>query len=174
MSFAFFISLCIGAVSGLIEPIPLPNSLEECINFKVDLNKGSGVPLHVIQNLCLGKFIAFETPHSWARNLTDEEQNYMKSLHRKIISESEVSNSHRVRRATLFPKRIRREIRAAPFKHWEDYKQAVRRLKFQEVNITYFRNSNPPRVLSLRRLYSIIFSGFCVVPPGEAQLSNNQ
>ena len=80
--------------------------------------------------------MTFETPHSWVRNLTNEEHNYVKSLHRKIISESEgpFHSRHRFKRDTLFPKRIRREVRAAPFKQWDDYRQAVRRLKFQEVN----------------------------------------
>ncbi|VDI54710.1 Hypothetical predicted protein [Mytilus galloprovincialis] len=134
MQFVFFVvSLYIGATSGLIEPIPLPSSLEECINYKVDLNKGSGVPLHVIQNLCLSKFMSFETPHSWARNVTTEEQNYMRSLIRKVISETERSGRHRFKRNVLIPQRIRREIRAAPFKQWDDYAKAVRRLKFEEI-----------------------------------------
>jgi hypothetical protein len=39
----FVVCLCIGTALGLIEPIPLPASLENCINNKVDLNNGSGL-----------------------------------------------------------------------------------------------------------------------------------
>ena len=133
----FVVCLCIGTALGLIEPIPLPASLENCINNKVDLNNGSGLPLHLIQTRCLSKYILYETPHNWARNLTAEEETYIQSLLRKVIAESEysITSGHRWKREAKMQKRYRCEIRSGSYKHWDDYAKAVRRLKYKEVRI---------------------------------------
>jgi hypothetical protein len=113
----------------------LPTSFSEC----VDITSHPNAPQHLIQsiqNQCLDRFISVDHTHNWSSNFTMDEQNYIKSLFRKVISDaSQMKNVHsrRKRAVHVFPRRVRREVRDLPYKNWQNYANNVKRLKYDTV-----------------------------------------
>ena len=113
----------------------LPTSFAECVDVTIQPN----APQHLIQsiqNRCLDRFISVDHTHNWASNFTMDEQNYIKSLFRKVISDaSQMKNVHNRRKRAIhvFPRRVRREVRDPPYKNWLNYANNVKRLKYDTV-----------------------------------------
>jgi len=114
-----------------------PKSFSECVDIVIHPT----VPKHLIQeiqNHCLDGFISIDHTHNWVKNFTLDEQNYIRSIFRKVISDAAETNNlhlhHRQKRdARLFTPRVRREIRAEPYQSWYDFSRNVRRLKYEVV-----------------------------------------
>lgn len=117
--------------SGMVTSIPLPMSLNDCLDQKTD--NSSTVPPRFIQSLCISKFV--DTTAAWAPNMSDPNvKNYITSLLRKVVREAELLDSPRHKRQ-VFGAPVRREIRAAPYQmNFRRYAIAVRRLKNQFVS----------------------------------------
>ena len=75
-------------------------------------------------------------------NFTEEEDNYINSLFRQMFETSgQVSGHGRFRRQTNRRIKHRREIRSAPYSHWQQYVSAVLRLKHDWVtNFLFYLN----------------------------------
>ncbi|XP_076091664.1 tyrosinase-like protein [Mytilus galloprovincialis] len=90
--------------------------------------------VQAVQSRCLDGFISVDHTHRWARNMTSDEQNYIKSVFRKVIDDAAQLNKLRHKRDVgLFPRRLRREVRAAPYQNWQNYARNVRRLKYETI-----------------------------------------
>ncbi|XP_076091665.1 tyrosinase-like protein [Mytilus galloprovincialis] len=117
-----------------LSKFPFPKTFAECTDFLVKPNTPKDI-VQAVQNHCLDGFISIDHTHSWTQNLTIDEQNYIKSLFRKVISDADNLDKTRHKRDVgIFPRRLRQEVRAAPYQHWADYARNVRRLKYETID----------------------------------------
>ena len=111
-----------------------PKTFAECTDMIVNPSTPKYV-VQAVQSRCLDGFISVDHTHRWARNMTSDEQNYIKSVFRKVIDDAAQLNKLRHKRDVgLFPRRLRREVRAAPYQNWQNYARNVRRLKYETVS----------------------------------------
>lgn len=112
-----------------------PKSFSECVDIVIHPTLSKNL-IQEIQNHCLDGFISIDHTHDWVKNFTIDEQNYIRSIFRKVISDAAETNNlhHRQKRnARLFTPRVRKEMRAHPYQNWCDYSRNVRRLKYEVV-----------------------------------------
>ncbi|XP_076114738.1 tyrosinase-like protein 1 [Mytilus galloprovincialis] len=166
---AILLTLYMTVVSGNY----LPKTLLECFDHKVENSLEGVVLAQDLQKHCLDMFLH----PTIKKNMTTDEVNYLQSIFRKIISES--NHGGRVKRRTqlleVFPKRIRREVRD-PMSNWPKYSAAVRRLKFDMSSgtgtsrydtiadlhrIAVDEAHGGPNFLPWHRLYLLIFETAC-------------
>ena len=153
---SFVVVLCMHHMTdGLVTPIPMPMTLYDCLDRKADTANISVIPARTIQSLCISKFI--ETTSAWSPNITDPNViNYISSLLRKVVRESELSDAKRQKRQ-VFGGPVRREVRAAPYQfNWRRFAIAVRRLKnsFVSIHLFIFRKCD---LKTLELVWSWIF-----------------
>ncbi|XP_052093198.1 tyrosinase-like protein 1 [Mytilus californianus] len=139
----FFFLTCVGCNSihdlqntpyEKFSKFPFPKTFAECTDFLVRPNTPKDI-VQAVQNHCLDGFVSIDHTHSWTKNLTRDEQNYIRSVFRKVISDADNLDKTRHKRDVgLFPRRLRREVRAAPYQHWADYARNVRRLKYETID----------------------------------------
>lgn len=124
-------------VVSLIEPIALPKDLDLCMEYRSSNFNITHTPFHMTQSFCMGQFLTHQNTNSPKVNFTIDENNYLNSLYRQILAEStESSGKDRVKRQASRRnwRRHRQEIRAAPFRHWQNYVTAINRLKRERVS----------------------------------------
>lgn len=125
-------------VVSLIEPIPLPKKLDYCMEYQVSNINTTRTPLHMIQAFCMSRFLSLNPDIRLKVNFTEDEDNYINSLFRQMFETSGKFSGHgRFRRQTTSRIKHRREIRSAPYSHWQQYVTAVLRLKRDWVS-TFF------------------------------------
>ncbi|XP_052093197.1 tyrosinase-like protein 1 [Mytilus californianus] len=139
--YVYVVTLCLTYVScsttsSLYEQgskFTFPETFAECTDIIINENTPKYV-VQAVQNRCLDRFISIDHTHSWAKNLTSDEQSYIKSVFRKVINDAAQLNKLRHKRDVgIFPRRLRREVRAAPYQHWQNYARNVRRLKYETI-----------------------------------------
>lgn len=119
--------------------LQLPNSFEECVDYTMNRNS---LPSRTqqVQRHCLDMFVNVNHTTKWRDHFTEDEQNFISSIFRKLISETHNLKRRRRRRDItadkLFAPRERREIRDPPYSHFKKFAIAVRRLKRQKVCFT--------------------------------------
>ncbi|XP_071119942.1 tyrosinase-like protein 1 [Mytilus edulis] len=122
--------------------------------------------------------------HHTPSNFTAEERLYISSLFRQLTAETwtyteNKQHSNRFKRHGKYRARYRREVRSAPYRHWERYAAGVRRLKFDMSGgggrsrydtiadihgLAMIQAHSGPNFLPWHRLYLLIYETALGVP----------
>ncbi|XP_061174545.1 tyrosinase-like protein 2 [Saccostrea echinata] len=102
------LALGLPSALGLVQEIPIPTDLEECLLYKSLNVSVADVPGKLIEDFCLQNFALYHYDENTQRNISAEGINYLESLFRQINAETRMTRSKRQARATW---RVRSEIR---------------------------------------------------------------
>ncbi|XP_060075281.1 tyrosinase-like protein 1 [Ylistrum balloti] len=114
------------SVFGFIEPIPMPETLDECYKYRVQNLSITEVPSQDINMFCITRFL-YSTSHLRPqRPISNETIAYAQELFRQLLTNYNPENGHRVKRQLSG---VRQEIRTLSRPQWDLFTNRINMLK---------------------------------------------
>ncbi|XP_033755086.1 tyrosinase-like protein 1 [Pecten maximus] len=116
-------------VSGLVEPLPMPNILKDCYRYRTQILNVTDMPAHEISAFCVSNFLYKTYNLRPQRPIANETIQYAQELFRQVFGDAQ--KHHRNKRQ--FNRRVRREVRMMTRQMWNTFVTRINLLKNQMV-----------------------------------------
>ncbi|OWF55160.1 Tyrosinase-like protein 1 [Mizuhopecten yessoensis] len=116
-------------VSGLVEPLPMPDILENCYKYRTQILNVTDMPANEISSFCITNFL-YKTYHLRPqRPIANETIQYAQELFRQVFGDAQ----KRRRSKRQLTQSVRREVRMMPRQMWNTFVARINILKNQFV-----------------------------------------
>ena len=128
------LALGIPTIYGIVQEMPTPTELLECLLFKSMNTSVADVPGKSIEDFCLNNYALSQNHGNLQRNISSEGIRYLKSLFRQVEAETRMTRNKRQASSTW---RVRQEIRTLSATQRSRIFGCLNRLKRDNVSLLH-------------------------------------
>ena len=131
---SLILALNIPSIYGIVQEMPTPTELLECLWFKSMNTSVADVPGKSIEDFCLRKYSLSQNHGNTQRNISTGGVRYLKSLFRQVEAETRLTRNKRQASSTW---RVRQEIRTLSATQRNRIFGCLNRLKRDNVSLLH-------------------------------------